>query len=220
MTKFRHQQHDLMSFEFPAAMSKRKKNHGGKPADQHESSFNPLMYLDVSKALLHISFCNEHINPALMEELRGHYTRDSPFRVTVHRLIAKDHHNGSGGSGTVEKFSKEEVSIELPEHLLDALFSHHPDHQQHQHHAHSSGGKANSKRCRRRVQVDISQMVKDWYKYPKKNHGLLLTTEPAKLRSIMSTNQSEHVSDFVFLNVRGLINKFCALSLALLETLH
>lgn len=180
-----------MSFEFPAAMSKRKKNHGGKSGGD---SLNPLMYLDVSKALLHVSFCNEHINSALLDELRGHLARESPFRVTVHRLVAKDHQSGGGG-GASEKFSKEEVTVDIPTRLLEDLLSakEKPDHQQSYQNS-SSNSMGGRPRCRRRIQLDITQMVKDWYKYPKKNHGLLLTTEPVRLKNAISLKQTDHVS--------------------------
>lgn len=185
VTKFRHQQHDLMSFEFPATMSKRKKNHG-KNGEVHDS-LNPLMYLDVNKALLHISFCNEHVNnAALMDDLRDHFTREVPFRITLHRLITKDHQGV--GSGAADKFSKEEVTVEVPERLLEALFVDDVDAQLNN--SSSSGGR----RCRKRIQLDVSQMVKDWYKYPKRNHGLLLTTQPVRLKNLISMKQTEHVS--------------------------
>lgn len=187
MTKFRHQQHDLMSFEFPDNMSKRKKNHAAKKhnnnrnnnGDHHHDSLsaalNPLMYLDVSKALLHITLHNDHVNAALLDELHTHLKRQSPFRVTVHRLIAKDHQNPAS-----EKFSKEELSVEVPQHLIESLLA-------------TRNGSGSEKGGRRMIQLDISQMVKDWYKYPKKNHGLLLTTEPARLRNLISMKQTDQV---------------------------
>lgn len=183
VTKFRHQQHDLMSFEFPDTMSKRKRKHNNNN-DQSAAAvnaLNPLLYLDVSRAVLHATFHNEHINPALLDELRvAHSERKSPFTVTVHRLIAKDHQNPAS-----EKFSKEEVSIELSAQMLDALFA--PKNA-------TTTGKEGSSKGRKMVQLDITQMVKEWYKYPKKNHGLLLTTDPPRLRNLIYTKQADHVS--------------------------
>lgn len=139
------------------------------------------MYLDVSKALLHITLHNEHVNAALLDELHGHLVRQSPFRVTVHRLIAKDHQNPAS-----EKFSKEELSVEVPQHLIESLLA-----TRNGSGAEKGGG---GKGVHRMIQLDISQMVKDWYKYPKKNHGLLLTTEPARLRNLISMKQTDQVS--------------------------
>lgn len=175
-----------MSFEFPATMSKRRKGHGTKNGEQHnDSPLNPLLYLDVSKALLHISFCNEHVNTALVDELRGHLARGSPFRVTVHRLVAKEHQSGSASGA--EKFSKEEVTVEIPSLLIEALVNAKETH-------HNSSGHSGNRKCRRRIELDITQVVKDWYKYPKKNHGLLLTTEPVRLKNAVSMKQTDHVS--------------------------
>lgn len=176
-----------MSFEFPDTMSKRKRKHNNNNGNDQSAAaavnaLNPLLYLDVSRAVLHATFHNEHINPALLDELRvAHSERKSPFTVTVHRLIAKDHQNPAS-----EKFSKEEVSIELSAQMLDALFA--PKN------ATTTTGKEGSSKGRKMVQLDITQMVKEWYKYPKKNHGLLLTTDPPRLRNLIYTKQADHVS--------------------------
>lgn len=206
VTKFRHQQHDLMSFEFPDNMSKRKKNHAAKKhnnnnnsnnGDHHQhDSLNPLMYLDVSKALLHITLHNDHVNAALLDELHGHLVRQSPFRVTVHRLIAKDHQNPAS-----EKFSKEELSVEVPQHLIESLLA-----TRNGSGAEKGGGEG--KGVHRMIQLDISQMVKDWYKYPKKNHGLLLTTEPARLRNLISMKQTDQVSRPLSIHVSVSVSLF------------
>lgn len=188
VTKLRHQSNELMSFEFPATMSKRKKTHPPNWNDYgaSHSALNPLLYLDVTRALLHISFCNEHDSTALLDDLRSHLSRKSPFRVTVHRLVVKEHRNFSS-----ERFSKEEVTIEVPINLLEAVLAEEVERISRI----SKGGSAPEKKlCKYYINLDVTQMVKDWYKSSKKNHGLFVTVEPARLKNLLTLKPTENVS--------------------------
>lgn len=155
-------------------MAKRKKKNGpSNPAD----SLNPLLHLDVTRALLHISFCNEHVNSQLLEDLRSQYQRgQKPFKVLVHRMVGKEH--------GPEKFSNVEDTINVPDHLLKVLFGKEST---------ETEASAEPQRCKRRIEIDVSRVVKDWYRYPKRNHGLFLTTEPARLKNFISFRQMAHV---------------------------
>lgn len=164
-------------------MAKRKKTHPSKGSDYGASALNPLLYLDVTKALLHISICNENDSRELLDDLRNLLASKSPFKVTVHRLIIKEHRNFSS-----EKFSKEEVTIDVPIHLLESLLV--EDYK-------SSDRPAGQKICQKYVKVDITQMVKDWYKSSKKNHGLFVTVEPTRLKHLVSLKQTENVRLFM-----------------------
>lgn len=182
MTKLRHQSHEILNFEFPAAMLKKKKSQGTRSEFQ---TLSPTMHLDVTKAELHLSFCNR-ANLSLVEELRHNLTHHKKFSITAHRLVVKD---SAHRNATAERFSKEEVTLDLSTDFIVALLD-----DKYAELASTEAQKPTDSPCRRSIKMDLTALIKDWYKSPKKNHGLFLTTEPVWLKHFISLQNTKEVS--------------------------